>query len=410
MDKTPFHVKFAGTTREVPVVNYRLSPRSSLRDHLFCILLLSLVYRLIPIAALRAAIKRAIPWIRAVAEADLVGDIRGGDSFSDIYGTYRFLEGCAPVIAVIFVRGEIILLPQTYGPFGSRIAKTMARWIIQHSSTILARDRQSVEVLGPLVGDRCHQVEYCPDVAFALQAERPSEFAANPPLRRGNGAVVVGINVNGLMYNGGHTRNNMFGLKMNYRTLLPELLLALLQEPAIELLLVPHTYGTPGTVDCDAHVESDSPAALKVRDALPKQLHHRIHLVTADYDQHELKGIIGTCDFFIGSRMHACIAALSQSIPCVGIAYSHKFKGVFDSVGLADWVVDGRDVDNATVVKRILSFYQDRGMAREILRTRVEQARGQLRESFERLLSARAQDRGHPVAASQAVGARHAAN
>src|SRR5258708_5893414 len=66
-DKTPFRVRFSGTLREIPVVNYRLSLRSSLRDHLFCILLLSVFYRLIPISALRSAIRRAIPWIRTVA-------------------------------------------------------------------------------------------------------------------------------------------------------------------------------------------------------------------------------------------------------------------------------------------------------------------------------------------------------
>ena len=46
------------------------------------------------------------------------------------------------------------------------------------------------------------------------------------------------------------------------------------------------------------------------------------------------KAVIGQCDFFIGSRMHACIAALSQGVPCVGVAYSMKFAGVFDTVGM----------------------------------------------------------------------------
>ena len=65
-------------------------------------------------------------------------------------------------------------------------------------------------------------------------------------------------------------------------------------------------------------------------------------IVDREYDQHEIKGVIGMCDFFVGSRMHACIGALSQGIPCVGVAYSMKFRGVFESVGVADWVVDSR--------------------------------------------------------------------
>jgi len=387
-DNVPLRVRAGASVREIPVVNYRLSARSRPQDHLLWIVLMSLIHRMVPISGLRAAIRRSTPWVRAVAEADLVGDIRGGDSFSDIYGVRRFLIEFFPVLAVILVRGDIVLLPQTYGPFSSRIARAVARWTIGHSSVILARDRQSVEMIGSLLGGRRREVARCPDVAFALQAERPSQIEADPPLRRAFTGAMVGINVNGLMYNGGYTRSNMFDLKMDYRTLLPELLIALLQRQAIELLLVPHTYGTPGTV------ETDLDSSLKVRNALPHELRDRVHVVTGNYDPHELKGIIGTCDFFIGSRMHACIAALSQSIPCVGIAYSRKFVGTFDSVGMGDWVVDGRTVDNSTAVKRVLSLYQDREKAREELQTRVEQARGELREAFARLLSATAKREG----------------
>jgi polysaccharide pyruvyl transferase WcaK-like protein len=38
--------------------------------------------------------------------------------------------------------------------------------------------------------------------------------------------------------------------------------------------------------------------------------------------------------------MHACIAALSQSIPAVGLAYSKKFHGVFESIELGENVAD----------------------------------------------------------------------
>ena len=37
--------------------------------------------------------------------------------------------------------------------------------------------------------------------------------------------------------------------------------------------------------------------------------------------------------------MHACIAALSHGIPTTAVAYSKKFIGFFDSVGLGDYVM-----------------------------------------------------------------------
>src|SRR5215471_1734072 len=87
----PFRAE--GATRLIPVTHCRLSPRSRPSDHVIWILLMSLVYRLVPLKSLRAGIAGSTPWIKALAEADLVGDIHGGDSFSDIYGMTGFLTG-----------------------------------------------------------------------------------------------------------------------------------------------------------------------------------------------------------------------------------------------------------------------------------------------------------------------------
>src|SRR5258708_7750867 len=89
-DSQPAEFRLGGKRRLIPVVNCRLSPRSRIRDHLFWILLMSLLYRLLPFAGVRCAIASSTPWIKTVAEADIVGDVRGGDSFSDIYGMKGF--------------------------------------------------------------------------------------------------------------------------------------------------------------------------------------------------------------------------------------------------------------------------------------------------------------------------------
>ena len=49
--------------------------------------------------------------------------------------------------------------------------------------------------------------------------------------------------------------------------------------------------------------------------------------------------------------MHACIAALSQAIPALGIAYSDKFRGVFESVGVGHLVADPRHLDESSLLE-----------------------------------------------------------
>lgn len=379
-DDRPVAFWVGGSLRLIPIVHARLSPRSRLRHHFLWILFLSLLYRLLPVSGIRTAIVRTTPWIRTVVEATFVGDIRGGDSFSDIYGMGRFILGFLMAWTVVLIRGTLVQFPQTYGPYKSPVARWLARFLLKRSSVIIARDEKSRQLAQDLVGSM-HEVLLSPDVAFSLEAIRPEQIEMEPALDGSVPAGVIGLNVNGLMAHGGYTGNNMFGLKMDYAAFLPALVTSLLAEYPGELWLIPHTYAPPG------NVESDNEASEKLRDGLPPELRSRMRLVTAEYDQHELKGIIGQCDFFIGSRMHACIAALSQGVPCVGVAYSMKFAGVFESVGMEEWVVDGRSNTNEEAVARIVSLYRQRRGVRDELARRADRARQQLTEIFHDLVN-----------------------
>jgi polysaccharide pyruvyl transferase WcaK-like protein len=182
------------------------------------------------------------------------------------------------------------------------------------------------------------------------------------------------------MYRGGYTRDNMFGLKLDYTQFLVELTGALLENVSHRLLLVPHTFS-------QLHrVESDPAVCAELKDLLPPAFLPRVHLVRGEYDQHEIKALIGKCDFFIGSRMHACIAALSQGIPTIGVAYSKKFKGVFESVGVADCVVDGRDMDVGEAVQKCMALIATRHNIRQILARSVPEARSKILSEFRDLL------------------------
>ncbi len=374
----PASFRIAGKNRPIPVVPCRLSPRSRLQDHQAWILLASLLYRALPDASWRRALSRATPWIAALERADLVGDVRGGDSFSDIYGLLRFLDGFLKAWSVLLVKGALVQFPQTYGPYRSSIARCLAHYLLKRSSVVIARDANSRRVAQELLGPG-REVWLSPDVAFSLEAVQPDRIEVDPPLTGPMPEEAIGLNVNGLMFNGGYTRDNMFGLRLDYRALLPELAAALLAVHPGELWLVPHVYGPPGSV------ESDPDACRRVRAALPEAAHARVRVVTGEYDAHELKAIIGRFQFFVGSRMHACIAALSQGVPCVGIAYSMKFEGVFDSVGMHGWVVDGRRATNEEALERVLERYGQRHAVRSELTARADEARETLRRIFERL-------------------------
>jgi colanic acid/amylovoran biosynthesis protein len=95
-------------------------------------------------------------------------------------------------------------------------------------------------------------------------------------------------------FNGGYTRDNMFGLAMDYKAFVHQLAEEILVKTDAHLLLIPHTFAPAG------HVESDNEASQHVLESLAPRFSGRAHLVSRKYDQSEIKSIIGMCDFFKG--------------------------------------------------------------------------------------------------------------
>jgi colanic acid/amylovoran biosynthesis protein len=368
----------------VDVLNYRMSPRAKLRDHILWILLLALFQRLLPSKGPRERIIKSNPTLDLLCSSGLIGDIRGGDSFSDIYGLRGFVNSNVPLLIVMLLGKKYVLLPQTYGPFKSAPSRIMARFVLRRASRVYARDLISLSVIKDLVaaGDRADVVTFCPDVAFSLASKNPPKPKIEPPLDLADRPNLIGLNVSGLLYNGGFTRDNMFGLKYDYKDFVQRLVVELMEKTDSHVLLVPHTAGSAE----NWHVESDPFACHSIANSMPERFKTRLHVVIQNYNQSETKGIIGLCSFFIGSRMHACIAALSQGIPAVGVAYSRKFKGVFDCVGLGDMVLDGPSLGLETTVSEIIRLYKDRESYRHIMAAKVETVKQQLRETFRGLI------------------------
>jgi colanic acid/amylovoran biosynthesis protein len=380
-DGSPFPTRHDSRYMLIPVVNFRLSLKSIFTEHLLWIAIMALLFRSLPVRFVRQKILDSTPTLKAIAEADVVGDIRGGDSFSDIYGLKRFLISFLPSWTVILVKGSIVHFPQTYGPFKTRTGRLLARFLLLRSSVVIARDKASQNVAQKLVQDKI-PVYLSPDVAFSLEPVVPERIILDPPVCESKPSkTIIGLNVNGLMYYGGYTRDNMFGLKLDYPILLQDLVKSLLVESDTEIWLVPHTWAEPG------NVESDNGASAELRDRFSAAEKSRVRMVASEYDQHEIKGVIGQCDFFVGSRMHSCIAALSQGIPCVGIAYSMKFHGVFESVGVGDHIVDARRSDNHNALVTTLDLFARREEIRDPLREASDKARQDLNRIFSELLS-----------------------
>jgi polysaccharide pyruvyl transferase WcaK-like protein len=100
----------------------------------------------------------------------------------------------------------------------------------------------------------------------------------------------------------------------------------------------------------------------------------------------ETKWCISQLDWFCGTRMHATIAALSSGVPAAALAYSIKTKGVFDSCGMADSVVDAREVGSDDAVELLLSSAMRRDSTRDSLRVDVAPVVRRASRQFDEIL------------------------
>ncbi len=373
--------------RPVPVriVNFRMSPRARLHEQLFWILTLACITRIIPLPSIRKRIINSNTALTTLWRSDMVGEIRGGDSFSDIYGLKRFMIGVIPSLIAILLRKPPVLLPQTFGPYRSSLSKLVAKFILRSASGIMSRDREGVHLVQEMLGsDKSgKRARFCPDVAFVMESRVPYPMGVSPPFPLENRGVIIGLNVSGLLYNRGVEHANPFGLKYDYRNFVRTLTLRLLEFPDVRVVFIPHTYGLPGQVD------SDPEACRDVYESTLEKHPGRVHLVEELHDQFRIKGVIGQCDFFVGSRMHSCIAALSQGIPTVAVAYSRKFIGVFDSIGVGNMVVDARSLDQETSIARVVDGFLSSSQTSKTLQSRMAGVRNEIlgvfRERFAEL-------------------------
>jgi polysaccharide pyruvyl transferase WcaK-like protein len=339
------------------------------------LILLSILLRLVP-SGLREKVVAGNRCLRELHEADLAASMAGGDSFSDIYGLFRFFYVALPQILVLCFGKPLILLPQTLGPFKRTMARLVSRFIVRGAERVYSRDMAGIQEVGPWLRPdvRPTRLRFCYDVGFVLDPIRPAavdvtgfDFSSAAAGANRQGPPLVGLNVSGLLAIGGFTRNNMFGLKVDYDRLTHGLIDFLIEKKGARVLLVPHVFGEGG--------ESDPAHCARLYEELKSKHPNRLGVVQRVYNQSEIKYVIGNCDFFIGARMHSCIAAVSQCVPAISIAYSDKFVGVMSTVGIEGLVADARKLDQDAILRIVGNAYDSRKVLRGQLENKIPEVK-----------------------------------
>lgn len=289
-----------------------------------------------PRAELKPLVTGRSEVLQVIRHADLVIDIGEGDSWADIYDSRRFLRQAGTKLAALRYRKPLVLAPQTIGPFNAPWRRLVANAIMSRARAVYARDHMSMAYLTK--NRICSETDEFIDVAFRLPFERRARDEGGRPR--------VGLNISGLLYRGGYTGKNEFGLTLDYAELSHRLIEALIGM-GVEMHLLPHVNGVGG--------ESDLAIVPELKARYPFLI-----VPTTFGTASDAKTYMSGLDFVVGGRMHACIGAFSALTPVVPIAYSRKFNGLFGTLGYTHFV-DGRADSTDIALTKILHGFATRG-------------------------------------------------
>ena len=275
----------------------------------------------------------------AIIRSSLVVDL-SGDMLTEAHGIRLALSHFGPLLACRLLRKRYFVCAQSIGPFS--LVKPIAKFVLRGAEKVTTREALSSRLLEEY---NVPFTEYS-DTAFLLE---PSEPAANPT------SFPIGVNLSSLCET--HFRDHT-------GQSLVHLVATVLNEIGKPVLLIPHVTGP--------RQEHDDRLILL---ELASRLTCDYQLFDDDVAPSEIKAVIGSTEIFIGARMHACIAALSQGVPTLVFSYSHKSLGVMKKLDQEEFVITPRNFDKDLVKQLVDHLISNNAVQRRIILSTLEGVR-----------------------------------
>lgn len=326
-----------------------------------------------------------------IRDYDVVVSLCGEDFFSDNWSLHNCIFRLAQCFCALLLQKKLIILAQTFGPFKRRWSRSMARFCTKHATLVTTRDHRSYEELMALVGE-CPHIMETRDLAFLLKptdwetaTERHPELANLPPR-----FVAVSVSktfASNVLRTNGAAR----AAPERFHDAMAKCLDEFAANTRIPIVFVPQVVvGPSGDDRRDAH------------EVLKRMNHHNdVSVCGNEYTAGELKAVIGRAYIVVACRMHAQVAAVSQGIPVLALAYSPKSLDVIGRALEYEFVLDARIMEPLNFAKQaaamMIKLVARREVTRQALLAAMPEIIGQSRSNINLLVAACSQMRnGYP--------------
>ena len=281
--------------------------------------------------------------------------IKGGGwmyAYPGLRWAYFIWFGLAQLLLAMRRGVDVIILPNSFGPFETRWSRFLARRVLKRCKLVTAREPESLEAMERLLPGKA---KLFPDMAFGLESA-DADWAKAELIRQDvplGEKPCVGVTMRPWRFPRAKDPTAM------YRKYIQAFaaLLEHLQAKGFTPILFAHVIGP--------HAHEDDRIAL--RDVLEAAGGKAgAVLVDGDYDCRQIKAMYGLMDYMVCTRFHSAIFSIAQNVPCMTMSYQgYKATGIMNEIGLGDLVLPIDAVDAAKIIGMFDKLLAERDRAKE---------------------------------------------
>jgi len=260
------------------------------------------------------------PYIEKLKDCDMVLAL-GGDNYSDDYGVPYYQWAIANASKIY--NKPFVIWGASVGPFNSKKSLNLAKDSLKRVDLITAREDETVKYLNT-INISTKIIRVC-DSAFHLDVQKIELPELNPNFE------TVGFNISPLFYNYTNIScDDVIDISSKFIQYLSN---------EFNVVLIPHVF-------CKSNNDYEFMEKLTIKCPQAK-------LIDASFNSMELKYVISKCNYFIGARTHATIAAFSTSVPTLSLAYSLKAEGLNQEIfNSYDFMLDSNNFSADNLIKK----------------------------------------------------------
>jgi colanic acid/amylovoran biosynthesis protein len=310
--------------------------------------------------------------LQALRRSDLVLSCGGGYlySYRSILPGTTFWQNVIQVRLATLLNKPLVFLPQSFGPFGSSLARRGVKRLLEGQSIvkIFAREEISHQYLRSILSkDRHPRIALCPDMAFYLEGSTVQHNPKSEPLRQ----PILAVNLREWAFPETRDPATRHSKREQYLNALIAAARFFIQHYQGTVVVIPQALG-PDPSEDDRGICAEF--CQRARECIPAGA--VVHIRESDIGSPtDLVGFLCQVALLIGTRLHSCILALLAGVPIISIGYQPKSQGTMDMVGLGRFNTHITELSPQWLLDSVEQIMDCRPETQEKIRQHLRQAR-----------------------------------